>query len=863
MKAKDLAYEIGITRQELRHELQGMNFGVDPTAREIPDGIAQGIIRMLAPKYKKKKEELNRKEEAKARAAAIEAGEDPDRAVELLKMKREGKLVEEEKVEVKQVVKEEVTDSSDETEKEPAAAPKGPRSFRASQLAEEKRKDFAVQKAEEEKQAAERKKREAEARKELEKEMGQKPAAGGKKRGGKFINVTRKIEVEHGERGSRRKKKAHHNEHEHKAQKRFRAADLEEDLSPEERMAIIAEEEMRKKLEDEAFKASQAKRATKAKNRQKLEEEMVKKEGVIEIPDTISVKEFSDKTGVGTGKLVATLLKNGIMATMNTEVDFETWMLLAEELEVQLKREDVQHSVEDILEGDLAKLMEDEAENLSERPPVIVVMGHVDHGKTSILDFYRGANVVDGEAGGITQHVAAYQVEKRNKKITFLDTPGHEAFTSMRARGAKITDIAILVVAADESIKEQTVEAINHAKEAGVPIIVAINKMDKEGANPEKVKGDLMTHDLVPEDYGGDVMMVPVSAKAGTGMDDLLDAILLQSEVLEVKANANRNAIATVVESNLDKAMGPVATMVVNTGTLKVGDPVLVGTTFGKVRTMIDAQGKRMKEVGPSGAVQITGFDEVPQAGEILQVVDSEKEAKDKAEQVAELRGVGRGQGMGMSEILARIQSGKMNLLKVVLKADTQGSIEAIKQSFAKIDNEEVGVKVIHSAVGGVTESDVMMAAASQGIVVGFHVGMPPHVRTSAEKEGVEVQLYDIIYNLMDDIKQILTGMLQAEEIEVEAGQAEVKAVFMTTKKKQIVGAKVTNGVLVNGGDIKVLRKGEEIHKTKISNLKSFDKNVQEIKAVNECGIQFPEQFEYEEGDVLVCTRMEQKMKTL
>ena len=843
MRLKDIAYEIGITRQELRQELQKTNFGVDINARDIPDGLAYGIIRFLAPRYKKQKKELMRKEAARQKAEQMEQG-------------REELDIHEESSEVSETQEKEESQESEGKDKDLASRDlKGPLVFRSSQELEERRKKYK----EESKQKAE--KAAADSKSQTRSWKKDRHPAGA-------VNVVRKIEFTDDERKQvqkKKKKKGVAQEQSHKTFKRFKAQTLpEQDMSPEEQIAFLAEEEMRRKLEDESFKLTQAKRKAKVQRQQKIDEDIIKKEGVIEIPSVISVKEFSEKVGIPIATLVSTLMKNGVMGTINTDIDFETWMLLSEELNVQLKREDEEHSIEEILEGDLQKLMEDDPENLQERPPVIVVMGHVDHGKTSILDYYRNSKVVEKESGGITQHIGAYQVEKKGKVITFLDTPGHEAFTTMRARGAKVTDIAILVVAADEGIKEQTREAYNHAHEAGVPIIVAINKVDKEGANLEKVKGELMELGLVPEDYGGETMMVPVSALTGEGMDSLLDSILLQSEIKELKGNPNRFAIATVVESHLDKALGSLATLVVNTGTLKVGDSIIAGSKVGKVRTMSDWSGKKIKSIGPSGAVQISGFMTIPSAGDIVQVLANEKIAKERAQKVKDLLGEREGHtGLGMSEIISRIHSGKMNLLKVVLKADTHGSIEAIRQMLSKIQNEEVGVKIIHTGVGNISESDVMMAAASQGVVFGFQVSSSKQVGKIAERENVELQVYDIIYNLIDDIKKILTGMLTPEEFEIETGVANIKAIFMSSKKKQIIGAKVASGIIHKDSIAKIFRKEELIYTTNISNLRSFEKNVDEVKAENECGIQLPKKFELEEGDKIICIKMEQKMKTL
>jgi translation initiation factor IF-2 len=623
------------------------------------------------------------------------------------------------------------------------------------------------------------------------------------------------------------------------------------------------EEQERKSKEEREREALEKKIMERKK---KKGPELVRKEGIVEIPESISIKEFSEKVGIPSSEIIGVLLKNGMMATLTHTVDFETYQIIAEDLGVQLKKEEKQAAAEDIKEGNLEQLLADDPENLSERPPVIVVMGHVDHGKTKILDAIRSAKVADGEAGGITQHIGAYQVEKKGKKITFLDTPGHEAFTSMRARGAKTADIAILVVAADESIKPQTVEAINHAREAELPIIVAINKIDKPEANLDKVKADLAKHELTASDWGGDTEIVPVSALQNKGIDDLLEIIVLQSELLELKANPKRLAVATVIEAHLDPSLGAVATVLINTGTLNIGDNIILGESAGKIKTMINDDGKRVKSATPGMPVRVSGLGEPPSAGDILQVYPSAKLAREKAEEIKLLAHDEKSAGAGLTEIMASLQQGKMKFLKIVLKADTEGSLEAVRQAIEKIESTEAAPKVIHAAVGGVTENDVMMAAASQGIVLGFNVLVSPRVKRIAEKEQVEVQSYDIIYKLIDDVKSILQGLLEPEIIESVTGQLQVKQIFYTKKKMMIVGCAVRKGFVENSSSVRIYRgddQDEPVGIGKIQSLQSFEKKVPKVEENQECGIQFEGKVAIEEGDRLEVYKLEERLKTL
>lgn len=653
----------------------------------------------------------------------------------------------------------------------------------------------------------------------------------------------------------------------------------------EEKMEV--EDDLAELLEDELGEKSGAEAAVAAVEMQ-LEREIVKKQrkqmagkhegkakekniqvkvDKLEIGEVISVKELAEKTGVNAAKIIGELMKSGIIANINQQLDFDTALLVAGEFGIDLKKAKSESSTAELLEGNLEAIIgEEDKEDLKERPAIITIMGHVDHGKTKLLDTIRSANVVEGESGGITQHIGAYQVEKNGKKITFLDTPGHEAFTAMRARGAKVTDIAILVVAATEGVKPTTIEAINHAKEAGVPIIVAINKMDLPNANPDKVKTELVEYGLQAEDWGGSTIMVPVSALKGEGIDKLLEMILIVAEVEDLKANASRPAVASVIETHLDSGLGPVATVVINTGTLNISDAVVVGDSYGKVKAMIDDHGKRVKKAPPSFPVQIAGLSKTPQTGDILQVYQSEKAARDRALEIAAIRKSEEFRRRGsMQDIVAKIRSGELKVLKLVVKADTEGSIEAIQKSLEEITHDEVMVKIIHSAVGAVTESDVMMASAAGALIFGFHVDLPAQVEKSAERTGTTVKLYKIIYELINDTKNILSGLLSPEIVTVEQGKAEVRQIFFTKRKEMIVGLKITNGLIRKDSKLRVTREGEEIGEGMLLSLQKIDKVVDEVKADNECGIKFKGLggVQLQEGDVLEAYTIEEREKTL
>ena len=538
----------------------------------------------------------------------------------------------------------------------------------------------------------------------------------------------------------------------------------------------------------------------------------------------------------------------GVMASINQEIDFDTASLVAEELGAKVEKE-VIVTIEERLIDDT----DDDDTNLEPRCPVVVVMGHVDHGKTSILDRIRNAHVAAGEAGGITQHIGAYQVNINGQDITFLDTPGHEAFTSMRARGANITDIAILVVAADDGIMPQTVESINHAKAAGVSIIVAINKMDKEGANPDRIKEELTKYDLVCEDWGGDVICVPVSAKTGEGIDELLENVLLVAEVKELKANPDRLAKGTVIEARLDKGRGPIATLLVQNGTLRQGDVLIAGTAVGRVRVMTNDKGKKVKSAGPSVPVEITGLAEVPSAGDTFNAVEDERLARElvdqrkheqKQEQFNSYRKV------TLDNLFSQIAEGEIKELPIIVKADVQGSVEAVKQSLEKLSNNEVRVRVIHGAVGAVKESDVMLANASNAIIVGFNVRPDPVAAENAARDGVDIRLYRIIYDAIEEITTAMKGMLAPKFRDIEQGRIEVRHVYKISNVGMVAGSYVLSGKVTRGSQVRVVRDGIIIADDKIAGLKRFKDDVKEVAEGYECGISLEKFSDVKEGDI-------------
>ncbi|NLI92186.1 MAG: translation initiation factor IF-2 [Peptococcaceae bacterium] len=577
------------------------------------------------------------------------------------------------------------------------------------------------------------------------------------------------------------------------------------------------------------------------------------------IPESLSVQELALRMSRKAGEVIKELMKLGVMATINQEIDADTAAIVAGEMGI---------TTEVKVEKSLAVIdeIEDDVAELKSRPPVVTVMGHVDHGKTSLLDAIRSANVTASEAGGITQHIGAYQVEIKNQKITFLDTPGHEAFTAMRARGAQVTDVAVLVVAADDGVMPQTIEAINHAKAANVPILVAINKIDKDNANPDRVKQELTEYGLVVEEWGGETIAVPVSAKTRINIETLLEMILLVAEMKELKANPNRNATGTVIEAKLDKGKGPVATVLVSKGTLNVGDIVVAGHSFGRIRAMLDDKGRRVKKAGPSMPVEVQGLSEVPAAGEIFHVVDDEKLARHitdarvderKAEEIKQKSKI------SLDDLFDKIKEGEVKDLNIIIKADVQGSVEAIKQSLVKLTTQEVRVNIIHGGVGTISESDVMLAAASNAIIIGFNVRHDSNTKATADLQGVDIRLYRVIYDAIDDVKAAMEGLLDPDFKEVAHGKAEVRQVFKVPKIGTIAGCYVTEGKIIRSNKIRVVRDGKVISEGEIESLKRFKDDVKEVAEGYECGIGLKNFNDIKEGDVLEAFTMEEVKREL
>ncbi|OGJ59311.1 translation initiation factor IF-2 [Candidatus Peribacteria bacterium RIFCSPHIGHO2_01_FULL_55_13] len=746
MRLVQVAKALGMTGQQLRHELSEVNFGVKPTDREIPDGIAQGIIRFIARKH-------GITVDMQALGLSVEEEEGGSPAV------------------------------ASEATQEPAKAP-------------------------------------------------EVPAAAAKPSGP--VHVLRKLTLE----------------------------DVPQ-------AAIARQQEALKKKPTKAEREEQLREERVASGQPKVpsaternQEQIKRKDGMVVLPSHVTVKEFAEKTGVQVPKVIQALMKNGVMVTVNQTIDYDTAAIVAAELGVAVQKEQASVSAEHLQSENLVELLKDEPENLVERAPVVVVMGHVDHGKTSILDAIRETDVVKGESGGITQHIGAYQVVHQSgsetHKITFLDTPGHEAFTAMRARGAQVTDVAVIVVSAEEGVKPTTIEAIHHAQDAGVPMVVALNKIDRPNANPERVKGEMAAAGVQPEEWGGTTPFIACSALTKQGIPDLLDAIILISKMRELKANPNRAAVATVIESQMDTSMGPLGTVIVRTGTLKTGDIFVCSQTTGKIRAMSDAHGARLENVGPSGAVRVAGFDTVPQTGDIVQVVSSEAEARSLVEALQSHHDEHRRRSF--ADLVSRLSAGKVTHLKIVLKADMQGSLEALQSAIAQLKVGEVQPKVIHAAVGAVSESDVTLAAASDGIVLAFHVSVPPAVMKTAEREGVRVREFRIVYELLSEVEGLLQGLLEPEESEQILGHLEIKGVFMTKRSEQVVGGKVTDGS-VKRLPFRIQRAGEEVGTGRITSLRHVDKDIKEAKEGQECGLRTESTIPLLEGDVLEVYIRELKRK--
>ncbi len=843
-----MARELQITTQELRRELAKTNFGISPNAHEIDDALSMGVIRFLKgrikPTRKNRKVAVIMKDGTVTSTTTTASVSNDDEAEEVKSEKV---------VEVKKEVKR-PNRALTKKEREAIEAAKNPKPVvKPAPVVNRDRSHVPKNNSGTTKPSSVHVNRRIEL----------SPST---KKPGDTNNLPKNYYNTKKKKGRKRG----HNDQEalevisrHPGRKmqvsRVNYAEDDLDGLSAEEIAVMKEQDR------EAFREQKKNRASSQKRGYKEQTQIKAKTGVIEIPGILSLKEFAEKTGLPVTTVIATLFKNGVMATINQQLDFETAEIVAVELGVEIKKVVEDASSEDLFEGDLTKLLKDDKKDLKERPPIISIMGHVDHGKTKLLDYIRSANVVAGESGGITQHIGAYQVLKNDRLITFLDTPGHEAFTSMRARGAKATDIAILVVAADEGVKPQTIEAINHAREAGIPIIVAINKMDKPNANPDRVMGELAEHGLQSESWGGKTIMVPVSAHTGEGIETLLEMILLVAEVEDLKANPNRLAVGTVVEAHLDKSLGPVATILVNTGTLKVGDSVVIGADIGKIKVMHDHLGGTKDAVGPSSAVRISGLSKVPHSGDLVQAFKSEKIAKAKAEQLKEMIRI-REEGLSGSmvdRLVSGISSGEIKFLKMVLKADTKGSLEAIMQALKKIKGTDVAVKVIHFGVGNITDTDVVMAAASQALLIGFHVDASPHVRKLSEKQHVDIKSYEIIYKLIEDTTAILSGMLEPEINVIEVGKIELKEIFLNKKKWVIAGGKVIEGKAQADCIVRVKRGEELLFETKLESLKHVKEDVKELEKGSDCGLKINTEKPVQPGDVLEVYRIEKIERTL
>ncbi len=585
--------------------------------------------------------------------------------------------------------------------------------------------------------------------------------------------------------------------------------------------------------------------------------EKVKELDVLEIDNTITVKEIAEKFNKPTNEVMKQLMFVGVMASMNQEIDFKTAEKLAEKFDFKLLLKQTENLGVAEEEEDLFE----DTEEGQKRPAVVTVMGHVDHGKTSLLDAIRKAKVTESEAGGITQHIGAYTVNINGEKITFLDTPGHEAFTAMRARGAQITDIVILVVAADDGLMPQTIEAINHCKAANVPIIVAINKIDKAGANIENVKQELTQYELVAEDWGGDTVCVPVSARTKEGIDDLLEMVILTAEIQELKANANRHAKGTVIEAKLDKGRGPVASLLIQNGTIHVGNSIIVGSTYGRIRAMFDDKGKKIKSAGPSIPVEILGLSDVPAAGDRFHVVKDEKTARDLADKrkiVIRNEYLQSTHKVSLEDLYNQIKEGKIKELGIIVKADVQGSLEAIRQTLEKLSNESVKVRVIHGAVGTITETDITLASASNAIIIGFNVRPDTNAIQLADKENVEIKTYSIIYNAIDDIKAAMVGMLEPVYKEVIMGRTEIRQIYKVSNVGTIAGCYVLDGKITRGSSIRLLRSGIVVLEGTLNSLKRFKDDAKEVAAGYECGLSIEKYNDIREGDIIEAFEMQE-----
>ncbi|RMA97322.1 translation initiation factor IF-2 [Hydrogenothermus marinus] len=812
IKLFDLTHQLNVSFEDIAEALKMIDFKGEISNFTVIDKATVKKVKEALKELERKREEERKKEEEKKKRKKKFIAQKIEEKKEI--QEREEKI-QEKKEEVKKEVKE-------VQEKEKKEKPK----IEEKTIIEEKLKEKEETKEEQ------------------------------KKKKEKFVKEKSKIKE--------KPEKAKHKEKEKKEEKVEEVVSKEKTEVGKELTKEEIQERKREKEELEALRKLMEVSNKKKKRKKKKKEEKVKKEEIeekeedlkiVEIPELITVRELADLLDLPVNTIMADLLKKGILATVNQTIDPEIAMEIAEEhgflAELKSEEEVVESKIETQLE-------EEDKENLVERPPVVVVMGHVDHGKTTLLDTIRKTDVAAREKGGITQHIGAYKIKLKNgKEITFLDTPGHEAFTTLRARGSKVADVAVLVVAADDGVRPQTVEAINHAKSAELPIVVAINKIDKPGADPERVKRELSQYELIPEEWGGDTIMVPVSAKTGQNLDELLENILLVSEILDLKANPNKPAVGTIIESKLDKQRGPVATVLVQNGTLKIGDYFVAGMTWGKVRAMFDERGKNVKEAMPGTPVEILGFQEVPQSGDGFVVMKSEKDARTLAEQRKQKY---------EEQLLAKKARLRLEALEgakeinVIIKADVQGSLEAIKKTLEELSEkfEDVSINIIHAGLGGITESDVMLAAASDAIIIGFNVRPDATARNAAEEEGVQIKTYGIIYDIIEDLEKALKGMLEPEYEEKVLGLCDVKAIFKVKGAGTVAGCYVTDGVIKRNAKARLLRQGVVIYDGEIISLKRFKDDVKEVAKGFECGLMLKDFNDIKPGDVIEAYELEE-----
>lgn len=832
IKAFDLYHELGITLHELEGKLREIGFTEEISNLTIIDeDTAKKVKNFIEEEKRKREEELKRLKKEKKRKE-----EEKKKEVEEIKPKEEviKKVEEVKKEEVKEEIKEEIPEVIEGVVEEEV------RTFKRERKPFEKKEEKPFQKKEEhferkEKKPFEKKEKFEKRKEDRFKKREEKPFV-------KKEKYEKKIEEKPQQREEKIRLEKPKEQQEItivpqsiKEDKRLEKKEVKEER--EERLTKEQKEEMealRKLMESHPKKKKQPKKEEKKKEEVEEKEEEIK---IVQIPEVITVRELADLLNIAVNQILLDLLKRKILATVNQTIDPKIALEIAEEhgFLAEIKEEGTEEETEATITEE--EKDQEKEENLTEKPPVVTVMGHVDHGKTTLLDTIRKTDVAAKEHGGITQHIGAYKIKLPNEKeITFLDTPGHEAFTTLRARGSKVADIAVLVVAADDGVKPQTVEAINHAKNAKVPIIVAVNKIDKPGADPLRVRQELTQYNLIPEEWGGDTIFVDISAKTGKNIDQLLEMILLVAEMLELKANSNKLATGTVIESKLDPKKGPVATVLVENGTLKVGDCFVAGYSFGKVKALLNEKGERLKEAGPGTPVEVLGFDEVPQAGDKFIVKATEREAK----QLAEIRKQKREEELLANKTRIHLENlSDVKEINIILKADVQGSLEALKKSIEDLSNkfEEVSINIIHAAVGGIVESDVMLAAASNAIIIGFNVRPDAGARKTAEEENVDIRIYNIIYQAIEDLEKAMKGMLAPTTREVLLGTAEVRAVFKAKSIGTIAGCYVTEGFIKRNTKVRLVRNGIVIYDGEMNSLKRFKEDVKEVQKGFECGL--------------------------